>query len=38
MPEIVITGLPAVLLAFASSLAITWYYIPKVIKVVDDRC
>ncbi len=37
MPEIVITGLPAILLAFASALFITWYYIPKVIKVVRDR-
>jgi len=37
MQEIVITGLPAILLAFASALFITWYYIPKVIKVVRDR-
>jgi len=37
MPEIIITGLPAILLAFASSLVITWYYIPKVIKVVKER-
>ena len=37
MPEIVITGLPAIMLAFASALFITWYYIPKVIKVVKER-
>ena len=37
MPEIVITGLPAILLAFASALFITWYYIPKVIRVVRER-
>ena len=37
MPEIVIKGLPAILLAFASALLITWYYIPKVITVVRQR-
>lgn len=37
MPEIVITGLPAILIAFASALIISWYYIPKVIKVVRER-
>lgn len=37
MPKIVITGLPAILIAFASALFITWYYIPKVIKVVRER-
>lgn len=37
MPEIVITGLPAILIAFVSALFITWYYIPKVIKVVKER-
>lgn len=37
MPEIVITGWPAIVLAFASSLFITWYYIPKVIRVVRER-
>ncbi|MCU0458719.1 MAG: undecaprenyl/decaprenyl-phosphate alpha-N-acetylglucosaminyl 1-phosphate transferase [Bacteroidales bacterium] len=37
MPEIVITGLPAILLAFVSALFITWYYIPKVIRVVRER-
>ena len=37
MPEIVITGLPAILIAFASALIITWYYIPKVINVVKAR-
>jgi len=37
VPEIVITGLPAILIAFASALIITWYYIPKVITVVKQR-
>ena len=37
MPEIVITGLPAILIAFTSAFFITWYYIPKVIKVVRER-
>ncbi|HAX93886.1 MAG TPA: undecaprenyl/decaprenyl-phosphate alpha-N-acetylglucosaminyl 1-phosphate transferase [Bacteroidales bacterium] len=37
MPEIIITGWPAIVLAFASSLIITWYYIPKVIRVVRER-
>jgi UDP-GlcNAc:undecaprenyl-phosphate/decaprenyl-phosphate GlcNAc-1-phosphate transferase len=37
MPEIVITGWPAIVIAFVSAMAITWYYIPKVIKVVKER-
>ena len=37
MPEILITGLPAILIAFASALIITWYYIPKIIRVVKER-
>ncbi len=37
MPEIVITGWPAILLAFASALFITWYYIPKVIQLSKQR-
>jgi len=37
MPEIVIKGWPAVVLAFTGSLVVTWYYIPKVIKVVRKR-
>ena len=37
MPEIVITGIPAIIIAFASALIITWYYIPKVITVVKQR-
>ena len=37
MPEIIITGVPAILIAFASALVITWYYIPKVISVVKTR-
>jgi len=37
MSELVITGWPTILLAFLSSLVITWYYIPKVIKVVYKK-
>jgi len=37
MSELVITGWPAILLAFVSSLVITWYYIPKIIKVVFKK-
>jgi len=37
MSEIVITGWPAILLAFVCSSAITWYYIPKVLKVVYKK-
>ena len=37
MSELIITGWPAILLAFVSSSAITWYYIPKVIKVVYKK-
>ncbi len=37
MPGLEIKGLPAILLAFAVALVITWYYIPKVVKVVRQR-
>ncbi|HQK71427.1 MAG TPA: MraY family glycosyltransferase [Bacteroidales bacterium] len=37
MSEIIITGWPAIFLAFVSSLVITWFYIPKVIKVVYKK-
>lgn len=37
MPEIVITGWPAILIAFASALVVTWYYIPRVIHIVRHR-
>lgn len=37
MPELMIKGWPAILLAFGSSVAITWYYLPKVLKVVNER-
>jgi UDP-N-acetylmuramyl pentapeptide phosphotransferase/UDP-N-acetylglucosamine-1-phosphate transferase len=37
MPELVIKGWPAILLAFVSSVAITWYYLPKVLKVVNEK-
>ena len=37
MPEILITGWPSIVIAFAAAMAITWYYIPKVIRVVHER-
>jgi UDP-N-acetylmuramyl pentapeptide phosphotransferase/UDP-N-acetylglucosamine-1-phosphate transferase len=37
MSEFVVRGWPAILLAFAGSVAITWYYLPKVLKVVNER-
>ena len=37
MHEIQITGWPAIVIAFASAMVITWYYIPKVIRVVKER-
>jgi len=37
MPEIIITGVPAIFVAFFSALILTWYYIPKVIKLVRAR-
>lgn len=37
MPELMIKGWPAILLAFVSSVAITWYYLPKVLRVVNER-
>lgn len=37
MSELVIRGWPAILLAFLASVAITWYYLPKVIKVVSEK-
>ena len=37
MPEIVIRGLPAIILAFFCAMLITWYYIPKVVSVVRQR-
>ena len=37
MPEIVLTGWPTILLAFAVSMVITWYYIPKVVSIVKQR-
>jgi UDP-N-acetylmuramyl pentapeptide phosphotransferase/UDP-N-acetylglucosamine-1-phosphate transferase len=32
-----IKGWPAIVLAFVSSVAITWYYLPKVLRVVNER-
>jgi UDP-N-acetylmuramyl pentapeptide phosphotransferase/UDP-N-acetylglucosamine-1-phosphate transferase len=37
MPELAIKGWPAILLAFAGAVAVTWYYLPKVIKVVNEK-
>lgn len=37
MPQILITGWPAILVAFASALTVTWYYIPRVIHIVRHR-
>lgn len=37
MPEIQITGWPAIVLAFVCALMVTWYYIPRVIRVVNER-
>jgi UDP-GlcNAc:undecaprenyl-phosphate/decaprenyl-phosphate GlcNAc-1-phosphate transferase len=37
MPELMIKGWPAILLAFAGSVAITSYYLPKVLRVVNER-
>ena len=37
MPEIVLTGWVAIVLAFASAMIITWYYIPRVIRVVNEK-
>ena len=37
MSEIIITGVPAIIIAFASALMITWYYMPKVVTVVRQR-
>lgn len=37
MPTLEIRGIPAILLAFAVAFGITWYYIPKVIRVVRQR-
>jgi UDP-GlcNAc:undecaprenyl-phosphate/decaprenyl-phosphate GlcNAc-1-phosphate transferase len=37
MPEISIKGLPAIILAFAGAVIITWYFIPRIIKVVNKH-
>lgn len=37
MPEILIKGWPAIVIAFFCAFVITWYYIPKVVKVVRER-
>lgn len=37
MPEINIKELPAAILAFAGAMVVTWYYIPRVIRVVNER-
>lgn len=37
MPEFIITGWPAIVFAFICSVGVTWYSIPKVIRVVTLR-
>lgn len=37
MPEIIIKELPALILAFAVAMFITWYSIPRIIRVVNER-
>jgi len=37
MSELVVRGWPAIVLAFVSAVSITWYYLPKVLKVVNER-
>lgn len=36
MPEIIIKELPALILAFAGAMFITWYSIPRIIRVVNE--
>jgi UDP-GlcNAc:undecaprenyl-phosphate/decaprenyl-phosphate GlcNAc-1-phosphate transferase len=36
MPEITVKGLPALILAFIAALGLTWYFIPKIIKVANE--
>ena len=35
MPEISIHGLASLILAFAGALVLTWYFMPRIIKVVN---
>ena len=37
VPEFVIDGWLAILFAFAGAMFITWYYIPRVIRVVNEK-
>lgn len=37
MPEFIVKGIPALLLTFISAMGITWYFIPRVIRVVNER-
>ena len=37
MQEILITGVPAIFVAFFCALILTWYYIPKVVRLVRAR-
>jgi four helix bundle protein len=34
MPEITIKGIPAITLAFATAIIVTWYFLPRIINVV----
>ncbi len=37
MYEVTVKGLPAILIALIGAAFITWYFIPRVIKIVNDR-
>jgi UDP-N-acetylmuramyl pentapeptide phosphotransferase/UDP-N-acetylglucosamine-1-phosphate transferase len=37
MPDIIVLGIPAIFLAFFSAMIITWYFIPRVIRIVNER-
>ncbi len=37
MPEFAVKGAPAVLFAFISAMALTWYFIPRIIRIVNER-
>ncbi len=37
IPQLEITGLPAIVLAFAAAFIVTWYYIPRVVQIVRHR-
>ncbi len=37
MPDITVMGIPAIFLAFFSAMIITWYFIPRVIRIVGEH-